>query len=263
MQKSFEVTGPVRLDVHLSSGLIEIEPTLDGHVEVELIAHDAESQQLVDAARVELRGSGERLEVVVDVPARPKSWSLGNLLGRQTISCRIQCPAGSDLKARSKSADIRVRGTLGEVDVATASGDVVIVDTLGDVSIKSASGDLSAGSVGGRATANTASGDVRIESVAGAVVANTASGDVEINSAGSDVRANTASGDTSIGAVIERLGRGQRRIRRRTHRRPPRVEGSPRLLHRQWRRPLGARARHRRARRRRPVRRGEGTYSKR
>ena len=123
MQKSFEVTGPVRLDVHLSSGLIEVEPTLDGHVEVELIAHDAESQQLVDAARVELRGSGERLEVVVDVPARPKSWSLGNLLGRQTISCRIQCPAGSDLKARSKSADIRVRGTLGEVDVATASGE--------------------------------------------------------------------------------------------------------------------------------------------
>jgi Putative adhesin len=202
VQKSFEVTGPVRLDVHLSSGLIEVEPTLEGRVEVELIAHDSESQQLVDAARVELRGSGDRQEVVIDVPARPKSWSLGNLLGRQTISCRIQCPAGSDLKARSKSADIRVRGTLGEVDVSTASGDVVVVDTLGDVSIKSASGDLSAGSVGGRATANTASGDVRIESVAGAVVANTASGDVEIASAGSDVRANTASGDTNIGAVV-------------------------------------------------------------
>ena len=48
MQQSFEVTGPVRLDVHLASGLIEIEPSLDGHVEVELIAHDSESQQLVD-----------------------------------------------------------------------------------------------------------------------------------------------------------------------------------------------------------------------
>lgn len=201
MQKSFEVTGPVRLDVHLASGLIEIEPTLDGSVEVELTAHDAESQQLVDAARVEIRGGGDRQEIVVDVPARPRSWSLGNLLSRQTISCRIQCPAGSDLKARSKSADIRVRGLLGEVDVATASGDVLLADTLGDVSIKSASGDLSAASVGGRATANTASGDVRIESVAGPVVANTASGDVEIHSAGSDVRANSASGDTSIGAV--------------------------------------------------------------
>ena len=202
MQQSFEVTGPVRLDVHLASGLIEIEPSLDGHVEVELIAHDSESQQLVDAARVELRGSGDRPEVVVDVPARPKSWSLGNLLGRQTISCRIQCPAGSDLKTRTKSADVRVRGTLGEVDIATASGDIAIADTLGDVSIKSASGDLTAGSIGGRATANTASGDVRIESVAGPVIANTASGDVEIQSAGSDVRANSASGDTNIGAVV-------------------------------------------------------------
>lgn len=202
MQKSFEVNGAVRLDVRLASGLIEIEPTLEGRVEVELTAHDSESQQLVDAARVELRGSGDRQEVVVDVPARPRSWNLGNLLARQTISCRIQCPAGSDLKARSKSADIRARGTLGEVDVATASGDVLVADTLGDISIKSASGDLSAASVGGRATANTASGDVSIESVAGPVVANTASGDVEIHSAGSDVRANSASGDTNIGAVV-------------------------------------------------------------
>jgi Putative adhesin len=202
MQKNFEVTGPVRLDIHLASGLIEIEPALEGRVEVELTAHDSESQQLVDAARVEVRGSGDRQEVVVDVPARPRSWNLGNLLSRQTITCRIQCPAGSDLKARSKSADIRARGLLGEIDVSTASGDVLVADTLGDVSIKSASGDLSAASIGGRATANTASGDVTIESVAGPVVANTASGDVEIHSASSDVRANSASGDTSIGAVV-------------------------------------------------------------
>ena len=202
MQKSFEVNGPVRLDVHLSSGLIEVEPTLDGRVEVELTAHDSESQELVDAARVELRGNGDRQEVIVDVPSRPRSWSLSNLLSRQTISCRVQCPAGSDLKARSKSADIRARGTLGEVDVATASGDILVADIRGDLSSKSASGDLSAGSVGGRATANTASGDVRIESVAGPVVANTASGDIEVQSAASDVKANSASGDTNIGAVV-------------------------------------------------------------
>jgi hypothetical protein len=203
MEKTFTVSGPVRLDVVLNSGTIEVEPTLEGKVEVELIAHDTESQQLVDSARVELRGSGERPEVVIHVPARQRSWGLGSLLGRQTISCRIQCPPGSDLKARTKSADVRARGTLGEADVATASGDVHLADTLGEISLKSASGDLSAANVGGRATTNTASGDVTIESVQGLLEANAVSGDIEIGSAGTSVKASSVSGDTNIGAVVE------------------------------------------------------------
>ena len=263
MQKSFEVNGPVRLDVHLSSG-----PDRDrAHARRTRRGRADGARQRVAAARRrgarraarQRRPAGGRRrrarQAEVVEPRRPCS-------ARQTISCRIQCPAGSDLKARSKSADIRARGTLGDVDVATASGDVAIVDTLGDVSIKSASGDLSAGSVGGRATANTASGDVTIESVAGPVVANTASGDVEIHSAGSDVRANSASGDTNIGAVV----RGSVVVNAASatsHRCPPRLAGSPGLLDGQRRRPLGARARHRRAGRRRPVRRGEGTHGER
>ncbi len=203
MEKTFDVNGPVRLDVVLNSGTIEIDPTLEGKVEVQLIAHDSESQQLVDAARVELRGSGERPEVVIHVPVRQRSWALASFLGRQTISCRVQCPSGSDLKARTKSADVRSRGRLGDVDVSTASGDVHLADTIGEISLKSASGDLSAGNVGGRATTNTASGDVTIESVAGFVEVNAVSGDIEIGSAGSGVRANAVSGDTNIGAVTQ------------------------------------------------------------
>jgi hypothetical protein len=202
MEKTFDVSGPVRLDILLNSGTIEIDPTLEGKVDVELIGHDSESQQLVDSARVELRGSGERPEIVIHVPARQRSWGLASLLSRQTISCRVQCPPGSDLKARTKSADVRARGTLGDVDVATASGDVHVADTLGEISLKSASGDLTATTVGGRATTNTASGDVTIESVNGFVDANAVSGDIEIGSAGSGVKAHAVSGDTTIGGVV-------------------------------------------------------------
>jgi len=203
MEKTFDVSGPVRLDVVLNAGVIEVEPTLEGKVDVELIAHDSESQQLVDSARVELRGSGERPEIVVHVPARQRSWGLASLLNRQTISCRIQCPPGSDLKARTKSADVRSRGTLGEADAATASGDVHIGDTLAEISLKSASGDLTAGNVGGRATANTVSGDITVASVSGPVEANSVSGDIEIGSADAGVKAHSVSGDINIGAVVE------------------------------------------------------------
>ena len=50
MQKTFEVSGPVELDVRLSSGEISIDPSLDGRVEIDLLAHDDESQRLIDEA---------------------------------------------------------------------------------------------------------------------------------------------------------------------------------------------------------------------
>ena len=68
MQKSFEVTGPVELEIRLASGDITVDADADGRVEVELIAHDEESQRLVDDATVELREHAGRAQVIVDVP---------------------------------------------------------------------------------------------------------------------------------------------------------------------------------------------------
>ena len=95
MQKTFEVQGPVEIDVRLTSGDIEVDPTAEGRVEVELIAHDEESQRLVDDARIELSPHGNRPTIVVDVPQK-RGFSL-NLFGRSGIECRIRCPHDSGL----------------------------------------------------------------------------------------------------------------------------------------------------------------------
>jgi DUF4097 and DUF4098 domain-containing protein YvlB len=197
MEKTFEVDGPVQLDVQLTSGEIEVDATGAGSAEVELLAHDEEGRQLVDAARVELRGR----ELVVDVPWRRRALGLGSLFHDSGITCRIRCPEGSSLKARTKSADVRVRGTLGGIDTATASGDVDAGDVRGDVVAKSASGDVRTASVAGKAAVNTASGDVALGRVSGTVAVNSASGDVSVEAVGGDAKANTASGDIRLGEV--------------------------------------------------------------
>jgi len=202
MHKNFDVDGPLQLDVRLAAGEIEVDATLEGAAEVELIAHDDDYQQQVDAARVELRNAGGRQELLVDVPMRRAGFSLGGLFGGRGITCRIRCPQGSSLRARTKSADLRVSGVLAGVDAATASGDAELGDITGDLVYKGASGDLSAGAVGGRASANTASGDISIGQVRGSVAVNTASGDVTVESAGGDAKANTASGDVRFEAVV-------------------------------------------------------------
>lgn len=202
MQKSFDVDGPVQLDVRLASGEIAVGADLDGSVQVELIAHDEESQQLVDAATVELRNTGGRQEVLVDVPGRRSGFTLGGLFGTRGITCRIRCPQGSSLKSRTKSAGLTVHGRLADVDAATASGDAELGDLTGDLNYKSASGDLQAGDVAGRASVNTASGDITIGHVRGQLAANSASGDVTVEAADGDAKANTASGDVTVEAVV-------------------------------------------------------------
>jgi Putative adhesin len=205
MQKTFDVDGRVELDIRLAAGDIDVDATLENRVEIELIAHDEDSQRLVDAARVEL-SHGHRPTVLVDVPNK-KAFGfvagLGEMFGRSGITCRIRCPHESGLSVRTKSADVSARGTVGGVNVASASGDVEVDRVSGGVNVKSASGDFHAREVGSGVNVQTASGDVAIEVTRGPVNVATASGDVGIEAAYDNVSVNTVSGDQDHGAVLQ------------------------------------------------------------
>jgi DUF4097 and DUF4098 domain-containing protein YvlB len=198
MQKTFETAGPVQIEVRLAAGEIVVDPTLDGRLEVELTAHDDESQRLVDDARVELHDG----QLLVDVPNKRGGFNFSLGFNRQGITCRIRCPHASVLSVRSKSADVVVRGTLSGLNVSTASGDIEADRVEGGVNIKSASGDSRVHEVLGGANVQTASGDIELEIVRGPVSVNSASGDVTIGEAYDNVSANTVSGDQEHGAVM-------------------------------------------------------------
>lgn len=202
MQKHFDVTGPVELDIRLASGEIEVDPTLEGRVEVELTAYDEESQRLVDAARIEVQERHGKPEVLVDVPQR-RGGGLSFILafGKQGIACRVRCPHESGLAIRTKSADVVARGTLGGLNVSTASGDIEVDRVAGGVNVKSASSDFSAREVG-PVNVQTASGDISIDAAHGPVNITSASGDVTIGEADDNVSVNTVSGDQDHGAVM-------------------------------------------------------------
>jgi DUF4097 and DUF4098 domain-containing protein YvlB len=204
MQKSFAVTGPAELEVRLTSGEVEIEAVQGAEsVDVELIANDEESQQLVDAARIELRERHGNPEVVVDVPQRRGGFNIGSLFSRSGITCRIRTPEGSGLDARTKSADVIVRGTLAGANVATASGDVHLQDVDGGINVKTASGDVQARRVAAGVNVQSASGDVEVEVARGPLNVQTASGDLTVGEAWDNVNASTVSGDQEHGAVYK------------------------------------------------------------
>jgi DUF4097 and DUF4098 domain-containing protein YvlB len=200
MQKSFDVAGPVELEIRLASGDIRIDPSLDGRVEVELTGHDEESQRLVEDAEVSLRESHGRPLVYIELPNR-RSFSF-SLFGRSGVACRVRCPQGSLVSAKTKSADVEVSGTIGGLNVATASGEVDADRVEGGVNVKSASGDVDVREVTGGVNVQTASGDVEIRVVRGGLNVNSASGDVIIGAAYDSVNVNTVSGDQEHTAVM-------------------------------------------------------------
>jgi hypothetical protein len=204
VQKTFDISAPVEVEVRLTSGEVEIDTTSGvTQIEVELIAHDEESQQLVDEARIDLHDGAGRPRLTVDVPQRRSGgFNFGFLFGRQGITCRVKAPEGSGLQVRTKSADVTARGRLGGLNVSSASGDVVADHVDGGVSVKSASGDVSVHEVDGGLNIQTASGDVDVDTARGPVSIATASGDVSIGEAYDNVSANTVSGDQHHGAVM-------------------------------------------------------------
>jgi len=199
MNRTFEHSGPVSVDVQLASGDIRIDRAEGATIEVDLQAHDPELQELVETATVELRGD----RLVVDVPGKRSGFgfNIGSLFGSRGITCLIRCSEGSSVRVRSKSADVVIAIDVETADISTASGDARLETVNGDLSFKGASGDIVARNVGGRASLNTASGDVRVGHVGGDLNANSASGDIVVQAAHADVRANTASGDVEIELV--------------------------------------------------------------
>jgi len=207
-RETFATPGPVRLDLELPAGAIEIETanTDETTVELEALSTKEQVQEMVATARIDSQRRGDRYEVTVEVRTRHGVWisfSSGPdiRLGTPEMRLRISCPNETELEVKTKSADLRASGDYATVDVKTASGDVSI-DNAGETSVKTASGDVHLNSVAGSLDVKTVSGDVFVESVARHSNVQAVSGDVFIRDAAGSISANTVSGDQSYPAVM-------------------------------------------------------------
>jgi hypothetical protein len=189
MQKSFETPAPIRLDVRVPSGLIQVDAAETATTEVRLDG----PEELLERTLVELRGDELRIEL------RGRRGIFASL-GHGGLHATVRCPADSTLVARVASADVEARGRLASAEVQTASGDVSIEETTGALSAESASGDLAVGRAGGELTLQAVSGDMRVREAATNVRATSVSGDVRLDSVASGrVRIESVSGDVEVG----------------------------------------------------------------
>jgi len=206
--ETYSTPGPLRLNLEIPSGEIEIETgnTAETRVELEAIANNDAIRDLVENSRIELIPRGDGHEVVVEAKSRHGifiSLSRGPDIrfGGPDVRLRITCPHGADLDIRTKSADLRARGEYGIVEVKTASGDLEVEKANDATRIKTASGDVHIDEVASSLEVQSVSGDLHAGSVRGDIRAQLVSGDVHVRDARGSISTNTVSGDQRFEAV--------------------------------------------------------------
>ena len=187
----FPVSGPITLDARLPAGHIQITATGTELATVTLRSDSKRGEQLIGETEVTFDAGN----LTVSVPERIR------LLSSTSLDLAVQLPAGSTVRLRTASADVRCHGELGGLEVKSASGEVHAELVTGDVKVDTASGDIELGDVTGDVRVTTASGDASVEHSGGMLTMNSASGELRALRADGSAAARSASGGVMIASM--------------------------------------------------------------
>jgi DUF4097 and DUF4098 domain-containing protein YvlB len=120
----------------------------------------------------------------------------------------LSVPYGVRVLATSRSGDVSVRGTRGQVEVHSQNGDITIEDVSARLDVNTLSGDIDATNVNGDVEIASVNGGVKLLDVRGNVDVSTVSGEVSLRGISSKlVRARTTSGDVTYDGIVDPSGR--------------------------------------------------------
>ena len=211
--RSYEVKGPIKLELANASGSVRISGSSDGkvHVHGEIHAHSflfndpqKEAQELAGNPPIEQKPdiirvgkslhkfNGASIDYTIEVP-RDTEISTTVASGSQSIS-----DVAGPVKVDSASGSIAVSKIDRSVQVNSASGSITAQDLGDDFRASSASGSVSATNVKGDVRIHAMSGSMTIAKPGARVQAGTTSGSVDITGAGNDVMADSVSGRVSV-----------------------------------------------------------------
>ncbi|WP_290053857.1 DUF4097 family beta strand repeat-containing protein [Amycolatopsis solani] len=173
----FATTAPIATVLDIAAGRVRFVAAEVAETTVEVLPADPAKNRDVKAAeqvKVEYADGVLRIEGVVKNQYFGPSGSL---------DVTVRLPAGSDVRAKAASVELRGVGRLGDVTVEGAHGGAVF-DEAASLHLTAHAGDVSIGRLTGPAEITTGKGDIRIaEAVAGNLVLSTQAGDITVGAA--------------------------------------------------------------------------------
>jgi hypothetical protein len=214
-ERSFQVTGPVELEVLTHSGDITVHSGPTGTVSIK--------------GKIQVGDrwfSGDRRAEVSELEKNPPIRQSGNSIHidypnvhNLAIDYDITVPLDTHVRTHSGSGDQTVEGLHTDLDLESGSGDMRLRDIDGDIHVHTGSGNVEARDISGPLNAEAGSGDIRVEAKGkGDVRVHTGSGNIELHEVHGTLHAEAGSGDVSIdgeqtGAWEVRTGSGDVELR--------------------------------------------------
>jgi hypothetical protein len=190
--RSFQVNGPVDLEVLTRSGDIIVRNGAAGTVSIHAKIHSstswfggdhkAEVQELQNNPPIRQNGNGIRIDYV----------NLNNI----SIDYEITVPENTAIRAHTGSGDQTVEGLKGNADLESGSGDLKLARLTGEMHFQTGSGNIRGHELSGPAKVKAGSGDIEIEELAaGDVDIHTGSGNITVSGIDGGFHAEAGSGD--------------------------------------------------------------------
>ncbi|OLF10788.1 DUF4097 family beta strand repeat-containing protein [Actinophytocola xanthii] len=219
-RQSFEVEGPVELDLGIGAGRIEVRLVEEPGVHVE-VRHDSREAHPfaegvsslmswigtqfgnLEPTEGSLTAEAVRQTRIDYTPGRlvvraPKDMHLRNI----GVAVSVRAPVGSHVSARSSSGALRVSGSAGRLQLGTGTGRVETDQATGTAKVDSGSGVVRLGAMTEGVRVKTGGGDVEIAAVGGAGTVVTGGGDVWLGTVDGDVLVRTGSGNLTIANAL-------------------------------------------------------------
>jgi DUF4097 and DUF4098 domain-containing protein YvlB len=191
-EKTFQVGGPVNLEVQTGSGDVIVHSGASGSVSIRAKIYVGDHWLF-----------GNRQTDVSDIEQHPPIRQDGNSIHIDKVTARnisidyeITVPVDATIRSHSGSGNQTIEGTHGNADVETGSGDVKLSRLTGEIRLQTGSGNVRALEVAGPVRGGAGSGDIQVEEIgSGDIDLHTGSGNVTVRGIQGAFRAEAGSGD--------------------------------------------------------------------
>jgi hypothetical protein len=214
-EKTFQVTGPVNLEVLSHSGDVTVRSGPAGSVTIRGKIYVGDHWLF-----------GSRHVDVSDIEQHPPLRQDGNNIRIDYVNVRdisvdyeITVPTDTTVRAHTGSGDQTIEDIHGNADLESGSGDMRLSKLTGEIRVHTGSGNVRAKEIAGPLRGGAGSGDIEVEETgSGDIDLHTGSGNVTVRGIQGTFRAEAGSGDitaegTQTGAWEIRTGSGNVHVR--------------------------------------------------
>ena len=184
------------LSVRSANGSVKVTPWDKDAVEIRADIKEREDHTV----KVEVRHSGDSLEVEAILPSRSGGWSWGG--GSDGVSFTLQVPRRLVGRFTSSNGRIELRGLEGNQELSTSNGTVKVEDVKGDVQARTSNGSVLVRNLEGRLKGGSSNGGLTLEKITGGIEFATSNAGIvadDLDGRGQGIDLSTSNGSIKVG----------------------------------------------------------------